>query len=120
MASLLIGGVEMPEPKQGGITISKEKIWSKNAGRGSDGTMNGDVVARKWTVKIEWPPLSEAQIKKIDDAIDPAFIKVKFKHPGTGKLIEKTMYAGTPSYPVYSYADGLPRYVGVGVTLIER
>lgn len=47
MASLLIGGVEMPEPKQGGVTISKEKIWSKNTGRGSDGTMNGDVVARK-------------------------------------------------------------------------
>lgn len=120
MPSLVIDGVTMPEPKQGGLSISKEKIWSKNTGRGADGTMNGDVVARKFTLKIEWPILSDAQAAIVDKAIDPAFVKVKFRNPGTGKTVEKTMYAGTPTYPVYSYANGLPRYVGTGVTLIEK
>lgn len=120
MASLVINGVTMPEPKQGGLSISKEKIWSKNTGRGADGTMNGDVVARKFTLKVEWPILSDAQAEVVDKAIDPAYVKVKFKSPGTGKTVEKTMYAGTPTYPVYSYANGLPRYVGTGVTLIEK
>lgn len=120
MASLVINGVTMPEPKQGGLSISKEKIWSKNTGRGADGTMNGDVVARKFTLKIEWPILSDEQAAVVDQAIDPAFINVKFRNPNDGKITEKTMYAGTPTYPVYSYADGLPRYVGIGVTLIER
>ena len=120
MASLVINGVTMPDPKQGGLSISKEKIWSKNTGRGADGTMNGDVVARKFTLKIEWPILSDEQAAVVDQAIDPAFINVKFRNPNDGKITEKTMYAGTPTYPVYSYADGLPRYVGTGVTLIER
>ena len=78
MASLVIDGVAMPEPKQGGLSISKEKIWSKNTGRGADGTMNGDVIARKFTLKIEWPILTDAQAETVDMAIDPAYIKVKF------------------------------------------
>lgn len=117
---LIIDGVTMPEPKHEGLTLSREKIWSKNTGRGSDGTMNGDVVARKWSLKVEWPPLTESELKILNNAINPAFVSVKFIEPGSGKLVEKEMYAGTPSYPVYSYASGLPRYVGVGVTLIER
>lgn len=120
MASLVIDGVAMPEPKQGGLSLSKEKVWSKNTGRGSDATMQGDVVGRKWTLKVEWPPLNDVQVMQIDEAIDPAFIKVQFRDPKTGKVQGKEMYAGTPTYPVYSYAEGLPRYTGVGVTLIER
>ena len=88
MASLIINGVTMPEPKQGGLSISKEKIWSKNTGRGADGTMNGDVVARKFTLKVEWPILSDAQAEVVDKAIDPAYVKVKFRNPGTGKTVK--------------------------------
>ena len=45
-ASITIGGVAMPEPKLNGLKISRNKIWSKNAGRGADGTMTGDIIAR--------------------------------------------------------------------------
>lgn len=33
--------------------------------------------------------------------------------------MEKTFYAGTPTYPVYSYAKGVKTYVGVAVDLRE-
>lgn len=118
MASLVIDGVDMPEPKQGGLTLSKEKIWSKNTGRVSTGDMVGDVVARKWTLKIEWPPLSPSNMYLVEKAVDPAFIKVKFRHPGTDQMVEAKMYGGTETYPVYSFVKGLPRCVGTGVTLI--
>lgn len=120
MASLVIDGVDMPEPKHNGLRFSKEKIWSKNTGRGSTGDMNGDVIARKWTIEVEWPPLNEEKIGIVDTAIDPTYVMVKAIRPGTGKTMELKMYAGTPTYPVYSYAEGYPRYVGVGVILIER
>lgn len=31
---LIIGGVTMPTLKLSGLTVTKEKIWSKNTGRG--------------------------------------------------------------------------------------
>lgn len=121
MASLTIDGVDMPEPKHnGGLTIGKEKIWSKNTGRGANGGMIGDVVARKMTLKIVWPILNDEDARKVSKAVDPAFIRVKFQNPDSGKIEEKIMYAGSETYPVYSYAKNLPRYTGVGVDLTEQ
>ena len=117
---LKIDGVQMPEPKFQGITISPEKIWSKNTGRTTTGEMVGDIVCIKLTYKISWPPLSAEQVALIDAAITPAFFDVYFKNPRTNQYETKRMYAGTPTYPVYSDANGLPDYVGVAVDLIEK
>lgn len=112
-------GVSMPEPKA--LTVSSEKIWSSNTGRGDNGKMTGDVVAIKATLKIEWPPLSAAQTQLIDSYLSIPFFNCTFLDPRNGNK-EKTLtvYAGTPAYPVYSYANGLPKYVGVAVDLIEQ
>ena len=104
---LYIDGVKMPTLKLNGLTYKKEKIWSKNTGRVSNGDMKGDVIARKFTLSCQWPPLTRSQLAVIDKAIDPAFIKVEFRDPGTNNKLEKTFYAGTPTYPVYSYAKGV-------------
>lgn len=117
---LQIDGVTMPEPKQGGITFSEEKIWSKNTGRTTDGTMVGDIVAIKTKMKLSFAVLSGEQIALLDAAVSPAFIEVYFKDPRINAYTTKTFYAGTPSYPVYSYAAGLPEYVGTAVDLIEQ
>ena len=61
-ASITIGGVAMPEPKLNGLKISRNKIWSKNAGRGADGTMTGDIIGLKWKLEIEFLPLTDAQM----------------------------------------------------------
>ena len=117
---LMIGGVAMPEPKQGGITITKEKIWSKNTGRATNGSMVGDVIAIKTKMQISWNVLSGEQVAVLDAALEPAFISVYFKDPRLNAYTTKTFYAGTPTYPVYSYATGLPEYVGCAVDLIEQ
>ncbi len=111
--------VDVPEPKS--ITVVPEKIWSKSTGRGDNGKMTGDIVAIKTTIKIEWAVLSAKQIEKIDRILSKAFFKCTFLNPRKGN--EKTtlsVYASSPSYPVYSYVKGYPEYVGVAVDLVEQ
>ena len=111
--------VQMPEPKS--LTVSPEKIWSSNTGRGDNGKMVGDVVAIKTTLKIEWAVLSSEQISKIDKYLSTPFFKCTFLNPRKGNAETTiTVYAGTPAYPVYSYVKGYPEYVGIAVDLIEQ
>ncbi|MBS1334549.1 MAG: hypothetical protein HP054_02455 [Blautia sp.] len=118
--SITIDDVAMPEPKLNGLKITCNKIWSKNAGRGADGTMTGDIVALKWKLEIEFLPLTDAQMATLEKAVEPAFFNVTFRSPKTGKNITKKMYAGDLTCPVYTYVNGKPRYVGVTVSLIEK
>ena len=68
---LYIDGVKMPTLKLNGLTYKKEKIWSKNTGRVSNGDMKGDVIARKFTLSCQWPPLTRSQLAVIDTARIP-------------------------------------------------
>lgn len=112
-------GISMPEPSA--ITVTPEKIWSKNTGRGDNGKMTGDVVAIKTTLKIEWPKLSAEQIQTIDAYLSKAFFNCTFLNPRKGnEETTLTFYAGTPTYPVYSYVKGYPEYTGIAVDLIEQ
>lgn len=117
---IIIDGVTMPTPALSGLTIKKEKIWSNNTGRAADGEMMGDLVAIKYTLEITWPMLSRADVAKIDAAISSAFFNVTFTDPGSNSRITKRFYSNTPSYPVYSYVDGVKTYKGVGATLIGK
>ncbi len=117
---LIIGGVTMPTLKLDGLTITKEKIWSSNTGRSASGEMIGDVVNYKYTLKCEWPPLTREQVAIIDQAVTPAFFSVTFSNPATNKRTTTTFYAGTPTYKVYSYVNGIKTYHGVAVDLIQK
>lgn len=117
MAYLKIGNLEVRAQK---LEISREPIWSKNTGRVADGTMKGDIVAQKYKLTITLPPMSDSEAASFDAAILPAFFNVTFKNPSTGKNVTKKMYASSPKYPVYSYVDEFPRYVGVAVDLVEQ
>lgn len=117
---LIINGVTMPTPKLNGLTISKEKVWSKNTGRAANAEMIGDVLAIKYTLKCTWPPLTRAQVAVIDTAITPAFFNVTFTDPGSNTRVTKKFYAGTPIYPVYTYVKGVKTYQGTGVDLIQK
>lgn len=117
---IIIDGVTMPTPALGGLTIKKEKVWSNNTGRVANGDMVGDLIAIKYTLEITWPMLSRADAAKIDAAISPAFFNVTFTDPGSNSRITKRCYSNAPSYPVYSYVDGVKTYKGVGATLIQK
>lgn len=118
MAKLVIGGVEMPGVS--GLTATANKIWSAKAGRAANGDMKGDIVAIKVKLQVQFVPLTDEQAALVDAAISPDYFSVKFKNPRSGKIETRTMYASDGTYPVYSYADGMPRYVGVAVDIIEK
>ena len=102
------------EPAIGGITETIEKIWSENTGRTATGKMTGDIIAKKLKLQVHYQILSNVEKGLLDKAVGDAFFNVKYR--GTNY----TMYAGTPTYPLYSTANGMPEYVGVGVDLIEQ
>lgn len=102
------------------LTITPEKIWSKKTGRAADGSMKGDIVAIKMKLEAVLAPMTDAEAASFDAAISLPFFPAKFRNPRTGKVETHTVYASSPPYPVYSYVEGLPRYVGVGVSLIEQ
>lgn len=119
MDELIIDGVIMPELKQNGFMIKKEKVWSKNTGRAANGDMIGDIIKIKYTLHCEWPPLNKGDAAKIDKAVSPSFFSVTFTDIG-GARVTKVFYAGSPVYPVYSYVAGVKTYRGVTVDLIEK
>lgn len=118
MATLIIDGIEMPGVNS--MTISANKIWSAKAGRAANGEMKGDIVAIKLKAQVQFVPLSDEQAALVDAAISPAYFSATFKNPRTGKVETRTMYASDGQYPVYSYADDMPRYVGTAVDIIEK
>lgn len=122
VSDLYINGVKMPTPALEGVTISREKIWSANTGRTAAGKMVGTVVAVKTTIKIKWPPLTPAQVAVIEGEVsdkDHPYVPVKYTD-ATGQTVTKTMYFGTPTYTVYSWANGRQYLKDVSVTGIEQ
>lgn len=122
VSDLYINGVKMPDPALEGVTVSREKIWSSNTGRTTSGKMVGTVVAVKTTLKIKWPVLTPAQVAVIENAVSDAgnpFVPVKYTD-ATGATVTKTMYFGTPSYTVYSWADGMQYIKNASVDGIEQ
>ncbi len=117
---LVIGGVTMPPLKANGLTITREKVWSANTGRAANGEVIGDLVAIKYKLTCEFIPLTRSQAAVVDSAVSPAFFNATFTDPATNSRITRRFYAGTPSYPVYSYYNGFKTYVGVKVDLIEK
>lgn len=119
---LVIDNVQMPNLKEDGLTITKEKVWSKNTGRGASGYLIGDIVTVKYKLQCEWGSLTRDEAALIDIAASKKFMTIQFLDPGTKTFITKTMYAGTPTYPVHSYAEGskVKTYKGVKVDFIER
>lgn len=121
VTKLKINGIELPDPALEGMTITREKIWSADTGRVSSGKMVGTLVAIKTKVAIKWPPLTVAQVALIEKAVSGSepFIPMTYTDM-TGQTVTKTVYFGTPSYTIYSQADGLQYVKDVTVDGIEQ
>lgn len=121
MARFVLGGTVLPMPST--LNIKPEKIWSKNAGRTSDGTFVGDVVAVKQTLHLEWRTMSKSDGATLySKSVNGDFMSCTYVDPASGSDAEKTItvYAAGPTYNVYSYVDGYPRYTGVALDLVEQ
>ncbi|MCD7920409.1 MAG: hypothetical protein LUG45_10195 [Clostridiales bacterium] len=121
VTDLTIGGVKMPTPALEGLTITREKIWSSDTGRTASGKMVGTIVAIKTKVAIKWPVLTMDEVETIEGAVSSSapFVTMTYTDM-TGATSTKTVYFGTPSYTVYSYADGTQYVKDVTVDGIEQ
>lgn len=119
---MIINGITVATPKQGGIIVTDEPIWASNTGRSSTGKMIGDIVAWKTTIAVTWPPLSFTDAKKILSAIKGAepFFAIKYYDFSAQEMTEKTVYAGNIPRTLYSLAAGCRFYTDVTVTFIEQ
>lgn len=119
---MIINGITVATPKQGGVVVTDEPIWAGNTGRSSTGKMIGDVVAWKTTIAVTWPPLSFSEAKKIRDAIKnaDAFFTIKYHDFSASTMTEKTVYAGNVPRTLYSLSAGHQRYSDITITFIEQ
>ena len=121
VSDLYIGGVKMPTPAIEGVTVSREKIWSSDTGRTASGKLVGTIVSIKTKVSIKWPSLTMAQVKTIEDAVSTAteFLTIRFTDM-TGTTKTYTGYLSSPTYTIYSYADGMQWVNGASVDFVEQ
>lgn len=119
---LKIGGVTMPTPAVGGITYSREPIWSDDAGRDSTGKAVGTIKAYKWKLQVKWPPLTAADANKVFANVSNGssdFKSVAFFNPLTQTTETITAYCGTASMELYTTTGPKP-VRGVAVDIIEQ
>lgn len=113
----------MPIPKLSGFTITKNKVWSRNAGRNDNADMVGTIIAIKRKIQIEWPPLSSDEVATIDSVvsnINNPFVEVQYTDE-TNNTTTITAYFGDATYPVYTMnANGNMILSGVKVDGIEQ
>jgi len=117
-----IGNTTVHEPAYGGVQITDEPIWAPNTGRGSDGTMIGDIVAYKTTVAVTWPPLSFADSQAIRNAImnAGAFFTITYNDFSASSTVTKTVYCGNMPRVIASLNTAYRRHEGVQITFIEQ
>lgn len=100
---LKINGTIVPSPSANGFTVSKNKIWSRNTGRNSQGDMVGTIIAIKTSVDITWNVLSPSEVALIDSLvsdINHPFTTIEFTG-ADGVTTTKTVYFSDVSYPIY-------------------
>lgn len=120
ITDLSINNVTMPDPAAEGVTIATEKVWSANTGRTASGRMVGSVIARKTTIKLKWPVLTRTQAAVIEQAVSTGdFVPISYLDMA-GNRVTKTVYFSTPSYTLYSWANGLELVKDVSVEGIEQ
>ena len=114
---IIVNGVTLPEEET--LKITKEKIWSSNAGRLDNGYFAGDIVAVKHTLEVTWKRLKQdetAIVNKCLNGNDEYYNVFYTDYDGTGAL--DTFYFGTPSYQYTIINDNV--YCDITVNMIER
>ena len=119
---LYIDNELMPEPAAKGILFSDEKVWSANTARSTSGKMNGSIIAWKKTRSFKFPPLSSADLNKLNGKISEKkeWHTVKYTDSSNNTIFSFECYFGTPTYNFYSAAKDLRYFTDYSVDAIER
>lgn len=119
--NIYVDGTKLPVPPKDGVSMSREPIWSSNAGRTADCTFVGDVKAWKWNISISWGKLSLAEVAVIRGAFTtlgkPYFNISITDDTGTRRTIR--CYSTSPKSTVRVYEDDDGSVSGVSVDVVE-
>lgn len=66
---LKIGTYTVPTAEKEGYEVIRNKVWSKNTGRSANGTMTGDIVALKYTVRQKITEMTQTQVTALVTAL---------------------------------------------------
>lgn len=117
MAILKCGDTELPSPVS--ITSGDEIIWSDSTGRGDNGKMYGDVIAKKKSISIQWNMLSEDEVLILDEKLIAGFFPFTFRDGGG--MLNITSYRGTLTKQHLGYiGDGTYYYKAVEVQIVQQ
>lgn len=113
-----INGVDIITPKTYEATVSD---LDGETNRNANGDMVRDRIAVKRKLNLEWPPLSQGQIKTLLNAVSSVFFTVTFPDPQLG-IITKTMYVGDRTAPAYFYDEKAKevKWQGLKMNFIEK
>ncbi len=119
--NIYVDGTKLPVPPKDGVSMSREPIWSSNAGRTADCTFVGDIKAWKWNISISWGKLSLAEVAVIRGAFTtlgkPYFNISITDDTGTRRTIR--CYSTSPKSTVQVYEDDDGSVSGASVDIVE-
>lgn len=121
--NVIVDGITLPPPAQGGIVLTPQLIWSSNAGRVANAEFVGDIKAQKLTGTITWEgDLTYAEMRKIVSAfshLGKPFFSLTF----TDELgVRRTLrcYSTGVSSTIRVYRDAAGNVTGVSVQFVEK
>lgn len=117
-----VNNIDLPTPGENGFSYTAQKIWSSNAGRNTaTGDFSGDLIAKKYTVKLTYSSLTEAEYSvlwSLADSMTP-FLSCKFPmHPNKAMAY----YMADPTFTLRRRDAHMGEYVydGVQVEFIQK
>ena len=122
---VIVDGVTLPPPAQGGIKYQQQLIWSKNAGRNTaTAYFTGDIKAEKGTWTLSWNDLelTYAQLQTINNVfsrLGKPYFTITFTDDLGYRRTVRAYSAGRSSI-IKSYRDDAGRITGVTVQIVER
>lgn len=114
---LKINGVAITTPKVFDVTISD---LDGESNRNAQGDLMRDRIAIKRKLNLEWPPLSNSECSKLLKAVSSVFFTVEYPDPEVGAMVTKTMYVGDRTSAMYTIIEGIPKWSGVKMNLIQK
>lgn len=113
---LKINGVAIATPKVYEVTISD---LDGESNRNANGKLIRDRIAVKRKISLEWPPLTQAEISKLLNAVSGVFFTCEFVDPQSG-VLTRTMYVGDRTSPAYCFIDGEMKWSGLKMNFVEQ
>ena len=119
---VFIDGVKMPNCVEGGITVTRNKLYAKNAGRSeTTGDFIGDIVARKYDVNLSWVQLKETDFNLICEPADSMEVEheVRMMFDGVNYETRICYIADLPRTIKKQRQDGILVYDKLSMHIVE-